>query len=361
MSKRMQTSEKIVLDKILSTGAEYRASDFHFSSGNPPILRVDGKLIPLTSEAIITPDFMKGFVNDILDKTQQEILAEEKEIVFAYTMPNKSRFKISIFYQKGYLAASLRLIPPQIKSIKELGLPSIIERFATLEKGLVIVTGPFGSGRTATLVALLQAINKTRAEHMVTIEKPIEYLYTNNKSIIEQREVGRDTRSFAQALRTASHEDVDVIYVSEMEEASVVEAVLNAAESSRLVFTAMNTDAVLRTIEKIISFFPEEKQDQVRLQLASVIEGIVSQRLLSRVGGGRIAVAEVMVPNDAVRAVIREGAIYQINNILQTSREEGMISLDRSLAELVKTGEILVDDALANAVDKYNLKAMIRT
>lgn len=356
----MQASEKIFLDKVLATGAEYKASDFHFTVGNPPILRVDGKLIPLTNEQILTMDFLKDFVASILDKDQQLVLEKEKEIVFAYTMGNKARFKISIFYQKGNLAVSLRLITSQIKSIKELGLPSIVEKFAELEKGLVIISGPFGSGRTGTLAALINTINRTRSEHIVTIEKPIEFLFTNNKSIIEQREVGKDTRSFTQALRTASHEDVDVIYVSEMETAEVAESVLNAAESSRLVLASMNTDSVLRTIEKMISFFPDERQEQARSQISSVIEGVVSQRLLPRVGGGRIAVAEVMIPNDPVRSVIREGAIYQINNILQTSREEGMISLDRSLGELVRTGEILIDDALANAVDKQNLKLMLR-
>lgn len=356
----METSEKIVLDKILSTGAEYKASDFHLTVGNPPILRVDGKLIPLTNEPVITPDFMKSVVDSLLDDNQKKILEEQKEIVLAYTMPNKSRFKISIFFQKGYLAASLRLINPKIKTLKELGLPAVIDQFARLEKGLVIITGPFGSGRTATLAAILNEINRTRAEHIITIEKPIEYVYTNNKSIIEQREVGKDTRSFAQALNTASHEDVDVIYVSEMEEEETVEAVLNVAESSRLVITSMNTDSVFRTIEKILAFFPEERQEQARMQLAGVIEGIISQRLLPRVGGGRIAVAEVIVPNDAIRAVIREGALYQINNILQTSREEGMISLDHSLAELVRTGEILMDEALANAHDKQNFKMMVK-
>ncbi|MFH1366932.1 MAG: PilT/PilU family type 4a pilus ATPase [Patescibacteria group bacterium] len=356
----MQASEKIFLDKILATGAEYKASDFHFSVGNPPILRVDGKLIPLTKEPILNTDFLNDFVASILDKEQQKVLAEEKEIVFAYTMGNKARFKISIFFQKGNLSVSLRLISSQIKSIKELGLPGVVEKFAELEKGLVVITGPFGSGRTGTLAALINTINKVRSEHIVTIEKPIEFVFTNNKSIIEQREVGRDTRSFTQALRTASHEDVDVIYVSEMDSPEVAESVLNAAESSRLVITSMNTDSVLRTLEKIISFFPEDRQEQIRAQLASVVEGVISQRLLPRVGGGRIAVAEVMIPNDPVRSVIREGAIYQINNILQTSREEGMISLDRSLVELVRTGEILIDDALANAVDKQNLKLMLR-
>jgi len=356
----MPTGEKIVLDKILSTGAEYNASDFHLTVGNPPILRVDGKLIPLTKQPVITPDFMENMINNILDEKQKKKLEKDKEIVLAHTMSNKSRFKISIFYQKGYLAASLRLIDKKIKTLKELGLPSIMKRFTEIEKGLVIVSGPFGSGRTSTISAIINEINKNRADHIITIEKPIEHIYTNNKSIIEQREVGRDTKSFAQALNTASHEDVDVIYVSEVEKRQVAEAMLNAAESSRLVLCSMNTDSVLRTIEKIISFFPEDREEQVRNQLAGVISGIVSQRLLPSVGGGRIVVAEVMIPNDAVRSVIREGAIYQINNVLQTSRDEGMISLDKSLSELARTGEILREDALTNANDKQNIKSMIK-
>jgi len=356
----MASNVDLTISRILSTGAEYKASDLHMTVGNPPILRVDGKLLPLADEQIITPDFMSDFTDFVLSAEQKKILNENKEIVTAFTMPNKIRLKINIFFQKGVLAASLRFIPATIKNIKELGLPPIVENFTQLTKGLLIITGPFSSGRTATVAALINAINKTRACHIMTIEKPIENIFVNNKSIIEQREVGRDTKSFEQALSTASREDVDVIMVSEMQERTVFQSVLNAAESSRLVISSMNTDTVLKTIEKIINSFPPEEEEKVRIQLSETLEGIVCQRLLPRVGGGRIVVAEVMIPTPPIRTVIKEGAFYQLQNIIQTAREEGTISLDRAMAELVRTGEILMDDALAHATDRANLKIMTR-
>lgn len=356
----MPTSQSIVLQRILTTAAEYRASDLHLTVGNPPIVRVDGKLVVLEQEQVITPEFMDVVIETFLTAAQRQALDHDRETVVAFTLENRIRFKVSMFYQRGFLAASLRLISDEIKSLTELGLPSIVPSFAQLTKGLVLITGPFGSGRTATMAALVNEINKTRNAHVVTIEKPIEHLYVNDKSFIEQREVGRDTKSFEQALETASREDVDVIVVGEMEDPAVIQAVLNAAESSRLVISTMNTDSVMKTVETIINSAPPEYEVKVRAQLAGNLQGIVSQRLLPRVGGGRIMVAEVMVPTEPIRAVIRDGALYQLQNILQTSREESTISLDRGLAELVKTGEILMDDALAYAVDRNNLKMMSR-
>jgi twitching motility protein PilT len=356
----MATNIDLTISRVLSTGAEYKASDLHLTVGNPPILRVDGKLLPLQDEQIITPDFMETFSEAILSAEQKKELKENKELVLAVNMPNKTRYRVNLFFQKGVLAASLRFIPQTIKNIKELGLPQIVEDFAKLTKGLVIVTGPFGSGRTATVASLINNINKTRAVHIMTIEKPIEYIFVNNKSIIEQREVGRDTKSFEQALNTASREDVDVVMVSEMEEKEIIEAVLNTAESSRLVISSMNTDNVLKTIEKIINSFSPQEEEKIRVQLSETLQGIICQRLLPRVGGGRIIVAEVMIFTPPIRTVIRDGALYQLQNIIQTTREEGTISLDRSLAELVKTGEILMDDALAHASDRTNLKMMTR-
>lgn len=357
----METNAAIAIERILTTAAEYRASDLHLSPGNPPILRVDGKLLALEGEQMMTPDFVAQTASLFLDAEQQKTLEREKELIVAASLKGKLRFKMSLFHQKGSLAASLRFIPSQIRSVRELGLPTAVEQFTALSKGLVLITGPFGSGRTATLAALVQTINLGRAAHIVTIEKPIEFLYVNNRSIIEQREVGRDTVSFAQALLTASREDVDVIVVSEMEDPEVVRAVLAAAQSSRLVISTMNTDSVLKTIETILYSFPQDEQEKVRLQLSETLEGIVSQRLLPRVGGGRVVVAEILTPTPPVRSVIRDGALFQLNTILQTSREAGMASLDRSLAELVKTGEILMDDALAVSVDRTNLKMMVRT
>jgi len=356
----MQSGASINLQRILTTAAEYRASDLHFTVGNPPILRVDGKLVVLEQEQVVTPDFMDLVAEMLLTKEQRAQLELNREIVVAFTLENKIRFKVSMFFQRGFLAASLRLISNEIKSLKDLGLPNVVEKFAQLTKGLILVTGPFGSGRTATVAALVNEINKMRTAHIITIEKPIEHLYINDRSFIEQREVGRDTKSFKQALETASREDVDVIVVSEMEEPDVIESVLTAAESSRLIISSMNTDSVMKTIEMIITNAPSEYEVKIRTQLAGTLQGVVSQRLLPRIGGGRILVAEVMVPSPAIRAVIRDGVLYQLQNILHTSREEGTISLDRSLSELVKTGEILLDDALMYANDPSNLKALAR-
>ncbi|MBI4092872.1 MAG: PilT/PilU family type 4a pilus ATPase [Candidatus Kerfeldbacteria bacterium] len=357
----MSTSESIIIQRILTTAAEYRASDLHLTTGNPPILRVDGKLVILEQEQMVTPDFMDVVKEMFLTPEQQAVLKQDREITVAYTLENRIRFKVSMFFQRGYLAASLRLISNEIKPLRELGLPPIVQEFTKLTKGLLLITGPFGSGRTATVAAVVNEINKTRSAHVITIEKPIEHVYVNDRSFIEQREVGRDTKSFEQALETAIREDVDVIVVSEMVEPPVIQAVLTAAESSRLVISTMNTDSVMKTVESIINSAPADLEVKTRQQLAGTLQGIVSQRLLPRVGGGRILVAEVMAPSPPIRAVIRDGALFQLQNILQTSRESGTISLDRSLAELVKTGEILVDDALVYAVDPNNLKMWTRS
>lgn len=356
----MPSGTSIILQRILTTAAEYRASDLHLTVGNPPILRVDGKLVALEQEQVVTPDFMDAVAETILTPDQRTELEKDREIVVAFALEDRIRFKVSMFHQRGFLAASLRLITNELKSLKDLGLPPAVQQFAQLTKGLILVTGPFGSGRTATMAALVNEINRTRTAHIVTIEKPIEHLYVNNMSFIEQREVGRDTKSITQALETASREDVDVIVVSEMEEPEVIEAVLTAAESSRLVISTMNTDSILKTIEMIATNAPSEYEVKIRTQLAGTLSGIVSQRLLPKVGGGRVLVAEVMVPNAAIRAVIRDGALYQLANLLTTSREEGTISLDRSLAQLVKSGDILLDDALMHASDRNNLKLLTR-
>lgn len=357
----METTDALAIERIITTASEYGASDLHLSAGNPPIIRTDGKLVALEGEPIVTPDTLETLLGMLVSKEQRQALERDRELVLSATLRTQLRIKANLYYQKGTLAASIRFIPSRIRSVRELGLPPIIERFADLRKGLVLFTGPFGSGRTATLAAIIDAINANRPAHIVTIEKPIEYLYIPQKSIIEQREVGRDATSFDAAFAAASGEDVDVIVVSEMEEPRVVRGALAAAAASRLVLSTMNTDSVLRTIERIFYSFPSEELPQIRAQLAEALEGVVSQRLLPRVGGGRIAVAEILMPTSAVRSILRDGALFQLQTILQTSREAGMMSLDRSLAELIKTGEILLDDALAVCIDRAALQAMTRT
>lgn len=354
----MSTDVGIAIERIVGAAGEYGASDVHLTVGNPPILRVDGKLMMLDQENIVTPDFTEEVKKMILTEEQQKELLANRDVTIAYTMPNRTRFKVDAYFQRGALSISFRSIGKKIRTIEELGLPPQLKAFAQLEKGLVLVTGPFGSGRTATMAALVQEINRTRAEHVVTIEKPIEYLYMNTKSIIEQREVGIDAVSVDQAINTAAREDVDVIVVSEMETREEIDAALQAAESSHLVLSTMNTDSVLRTIEKVINAFPQDEHQKVRMELSATLQGIVSQRLLPKVGGGRVAAVEVMIPTDSLRAVIRDGALVQLPNLLQTSREAGSIPMDVALAELVRSGTVLKEDAMAHTSDKRNLKTL---
>lgn len=356
----METNQQLMFNKILSTVAEYKASDLHFTVGSPPVIRIDTKLKTLEDEPVITPDFVENIVGSILTPNQQEILKRDKRIIIAYSFQNRARFRVSMFYQKGYLAISLRYIPEKVKSLKELGLPSVIEQFTETRKGLVIICGPFESGMTSTLAAIINEINNKRKEYILTIENPIEHLFTNNKSIIEQREIGRDTPSIEVALKDVTHEDINVVMVSELPNAEVIKEILDIAESGRVIYTSVDADSVTRAIEKIINSVSRDEQSQLRSNLAENLEGAVCQRLLPRVGGGRIPVVEVLIPTAPVRNIIKEGVVSQINNIIQTSREEGMISLDRSLAELVKTGEIQADVAAAYAKDIQSLKMMMR-
>lgn len=354
------TGSQLAFKRILSTVAEYKASDLHLTIGNPPILRVDTKLIPLEKESVVTPDFIENVADTLLSDEQKKVLDKDKEIVLAYSLEDKARFRVNIFYQKGYPSVSFHYIGNKIKTLKDLGLPPVVEQFTKIKKGLVVVSGPFGSGKTTTLISIINTINSTRSEYILTIENPIEYLFVNNKSIVEQREVGRDTPSLVEGLKTVTQEDVDVVMVSDIPNADVIREVLNIADSGRIVYTSINADSVVKSIEKMVSIFSLDEQKQARSFLADNLEGVVCQRLLPRVGGGRIVVAEILIPTEPVRNVIKEGVFYQINNIIQTSREEGMISLDKSLAELVKTGEIIIEEALAYAQDPQSLRVMAR-
>lgn len=357
----MGTTDTITLNRILSTAASWRASDLHFIIGNAPILRVDGKLVTLEDEQPISPDFMDDIVAILLTDEQRATLATNKEIAVAYSFNPQIRFKVSAYYQRGALAVTLHFIGTTVKRVAELGLPEAANQLAKMTHGLVLVTGPYGSGRTTTMNAMINDINQERSVNIVTIEQPIEHLFINNKSIIEQREIGRDALSVAQALTTASREDVDVIVVSEASGYEVINGMLDAAESSRLVISTMNTDSVLSTIEKIINAFPSNDVQKARVQLSNVLAGIISQRLLPKIGGGLVAVAEVMIPTQPIRAVIRDGALFQLQNVLQTARDSGMISMDQSLAALVRDGTILIEDALAHAKDPSYVRAQSRT
>lgn len=356
----MDTQEKLAIDHILSTAAEHKASDIHFSVGNPPILRINDKLIPVQNEKIISKEFMEGFVNGILDASQKKTLEEKKQVVLAYQFQKQARFRINIFYQKGVLAAYLRLIGEKIIPLNKLNLPFAVEKLAQLEKGLIIISGSFGSGKTTTSAALIDHINKNRSAYILTIEKPIEYIFTNQKSVIEQRGVGRDAISFEQALSSITQEDVDIIFISELSSKKVIKDILKIAASGRLVIANLEADTIVKTLEMILNQFTVNEQPQIKDQLANNLAGVICQRLVPRTSGGQVAVAETMISTPPIQSHIKEGSLYQINNIIQTSREEGMASLDWALAELVKTNEISLEDALNNAIDPQQLRYMLQ-
>jgi len=354
MAEAMTTEMK----KLLDLAIEKSASDLHITVGVSPILRIDGKMLPLVDIAVVTPEISERLLMSIMTAEQIERLHQRRELDFSFGY-GKMRFRTNAFYQKGNLSAALRLIPVLIKSMEELGVPPILERFTEPSQGFVIITGPTGHGKSTTLAALIQSINEKRAEHIITIEDPIEYLFEHKKSIVEQREVGSDTNSFARALRSALREDPNVILVGEMRDLETIEAALTLAETGHLVFTTLHTNSAAQTADRIVDVFPPHQQQQVRMQLANVLLGVVSQRLLPRVQGGRVLATEIMMANSAVRNTIREGKTHQLPNIIQTSASEGMIALDKVLAELVSRGEITIDTALAWAIDPKAFKMMV--
>ena len=354
MAEAMTAEMKQLLDGAIAK----EASDLHITVGVPPTLRLDGKLLPLTDLGPVTPEVSERLLMSIMTDDQVERLHQRRELDFSFGY-QKMRFRVNAFYQKGNLSAALRLIPVKIKTMEELDVPPILERFTEPSQGFVIITGPTGHGKSTTLASLIESINESRSEHIITIEDPIEYIFEHKKSIIVQREVGSDTNSFARALRSALREDPNVILVGEMRDLETIEAALTLAETGHLVFTTLHTNSAAQTADRIIDVFPPHQQQQVRMQLANVLLGVVSQRLMPRVQGGRILATEIMIANSAVRNTIREGKTHQLPNIIQTSASEGMIALDKVLAELVSRGEISIDTALSWALDPKAFKMMV--
>lgn len=355
----MSGADKLKLEQLFNLMLERGASDLHLSVGRPPTMRIDRKLTPVPGEKVLTAETARGLIESILDESQKESLQSQLEIDLSYAFGDKARFRVNVFHQKGFLGAAFRLIPSVIKTVEELNLPLILKEFAKEFQGLVLLVGPTGHGKSTTLAALLDLINHTRAEHIITIEDPIEYLFTPDKSIIDQRELNQDTMSFARALRSALREDGDVIMVGEMRDLDTIATTITVAETGHLVFATLHTNNAAQTMDRIIDVFPSHQQNQVRMQLASIIKAVVSQRLIPKIGGGRIAAAEVMVATPAIRNLIREGKAYQLESIIQTSAEDGMISLDNSLAHLVRSQQITLEDALMHASDPKNLSSLL--
>lgn len=347
-------------EELLSAVVKQNASDLHISVGRHPTLRVDGSLTPLVGEEIFTEDTAREFIFSLLTEDQRQRFLSEKELDLSYNFRDRARFRVNVFFQRGFMGAALRLIPTKIRNLEDLNLPSIIEEFTSRQQGFLLVVGPTGHGKSTTLAAIIDHINHTRADHVITIEDPMEYLFTSDRATIDQREVGTDTIDFHKALRSLFREDVDVAMIGEMRDATTMSMAVTAAETGHLVLSTLHTNNAAQTIDRIIDSFSAEQQGQIRAQLASTLIGIISQRLLPRVSGGLIPAVEVMIANPAIRNLIRENKIHELDLVIETSSDIGMININRSLVNLVRKGEINMEHALAYSLNPEELNALLR-
>jgi twitching motility protein PilT len=348
------------LKELLNITVRQQASDLHISVGHPPTLRIAGRLVPLVKIRKLTPTDTQGLAFAMLLDEQKQRVLSVKEIDFSYNFEERARFRANIFFQKFNISCALRLIPAKISTIEELNLPSILHRFVQANQGFVLATGPSSQGKSTTLAALIDEINHTRADHIITIEDPIEYVFEGDRSIIEQREVYQDTLSFARALRSTFRQDPDVIYVGEMRDPETMSIALSAAETGHLVFSTLHTNSASQTIHRIVDSFPAEQQSQVRAQLSGCLLGVISQRLIPRIKGGLIPACELMIGTPAVANLIRENKVHELPLVIETSTELGMISLNRYLANLVKTKEVSLENALSHSLDPTELRTLTR-
>lgn len=351
----MDTSQNLFLRQILTEGITFSASDWHFTVGHYPIIKVNGELRYLEDKGIITADFMEKMASNLLNAGQKEQLEKEKEIILTYNFDKNFRFKINLFHQKGFLSATFRYLPTQIPALAQLGLPAVIQGLTRLNRGLVIISGPFGSGRTSTAAAMIEEINLSRKKYIITIEDPIEYIYSNKKSVIEQREVGRDTNSALDALSYFQEESGDVLFLEQMNSASIVPSVLEIARGSALVITTMAADTCARTLTAVLDSFPAFDQERIRDLLSGALKAVVCQKLLPKIGGGIMPVCEILLVNDTVRSVIASGNLNQLDNIIATSRREGMVSFNQALSEALKANLITYEEAQENSPDPKSL------
>ncbi len=356
----MTTTENLTVNHILNTAAERGATDIHFMVGNHPYLRINGQLAALTEEEVIKPEFLEALIGFFVADEKLELLKEGKELKFVYNWLDKARFRIHLFQQKGYFSLSLKLIPQQTKSIEELGLPKIVSSFSQAKNGLIIICGPFNSGRSTTCASIIEAINKNRSERILYLEEPIEQLYINQQSVIEQREVGIDTASFSDGLKSAKDEDINVVAVSKVDSPESMELLLELSESGRLVLAIMDYDSAASCLEGIISDFPESKKQWAKDVLADYLVGIIVQRLIPAVKGGLVLAVEILISSSSSKALIKDGKFINLESIIQTSRAEGMVSLDYSLSQLVTTGKVSQSEALKYSSDSKSLRASLK-
>lgn len=333
------------INDLLKVIAASESSDLHLVVGSPPVRRSHGRLVSIEGEPILDAATAAAMTMETMNPQQKERYLSEKEIDYSYAIPGVARFRVNAYTQKGTAGVAFRLIPEKIPSIDELKLPQICHTFASLHQGFILVTGPTGQGKSSTLAAIIEEINLSRAEHIITIEDPVEFVYQNKKSIVSQREIGGDTATFARALKSVLREDPNVVLVGEMRDLETMRAALTTAETGHLVFATLHTNSASQTIDRVVDSFPEEQQEQVKSQLANSLEAVFSQRLIPAKDGKRAVAVEVMVSTPAVKSNIREGKTHQIDNIIQTSQEMGMILLESSLANLVNRG--IVDKEVA--------------
>ena len=354
------SNSEVRIESLLEECVRTKASDLHLQVGLPPILRIDGALQPVSGYGDMDEATVERLVFSTLEEDQKQILIKDKEFDYSFSFGDLGRFRVNAFHEKGNIAGAFRLIPNEIQSISELGMPSIVTSFADYPRGLVLVTGPTGSGKSTTLAALVDKINREKTSHIITIEDPIEFTHKSIRSVVVQREVHYDTYSFSAALSSALREDPDVVLIGEMRDLETISAAITIAETGHLVFATLHTNSASQSIDRMIDVFPPHQQPQVRSQLANILQAICAQRLVPAIGGGRVVAAEILIANPAVRSVIREGKTHQLDTIIQTGADQGMQTMDRTLVKLIQTGVITYDAAREFAVDMQEFERLAR-
>jgi len=352
------TDYKIVLAELIKTVVNEGASDLHLSEGRHPTIRVSGMLLPLVKHVVLTKDDTAGLLNELLSEKNKELFYNTKEVDFSYSLEG-NRFRGNAYFQQGAVSIALRLVPKKIRTFEELNLPEILKTFAEKQQGFFLVVGPVGHGKSTTLAAMIDYININRAEHILTIEDPIEYIYEQKRSVIDQREVRIDTEDFPNALKSMFREDVDVVLIGEMRGAETISTAVTAGETGHLVFSTLHTNSAAQTIDRIIDSFPGAQQDQIRSQLSNSLNGIFSQRLIPRIAGGLVPAYELLINNSAVSNLIREKRTHEINTVIETSSQEGMVDMNRCLADLVSRGEITIENAYQFSFNPKNLERLL--
>ena len=353
-------NQELRIEILLEEVIRRRASDLHLQVSLPPMLRVDGALLPVAGYNPLDESAVESLLFAILDKDQQQILEKDKEFDFSFAFGTLGRFRVNAYHERGNLAAALRLIPNEIKTVAELGVPPVVANFAAYPRGLVLVTGPTGSGKSTTLAALVDKLNSETSQHIITIEDPIEFTHRSKKSVVIQREVHYDTYSFSAALRSSLRQDPDVVLIGEMRDLETISAAITIAETGHLVLASLHTNSAAQSIDRMIDVFPPHQQSQIRAQLANILMAICSQRLVPAIGGGRVVAAEILIANPAVRNIIREGKSHQLDAVIQTGADQGMQTMDRTLVGLVQTGAVTYDEARSFAVDLTEFERLMR-